>query len=742
MRILSWNVNVLRTCLDYHPFSAMKKRNVEGLLDELGAEIACFQEHKTRRTQLDKPTACPGAYDAFYTFPRSRTGYAGVCTYVDARAAVPLRAEEGITGTLLADPRGPMRPPWAPDERVGSYPNWNAVEWETTDDGAPFDARSLDMEGRAVVLDFGLFVLFNLYCPNETNDARRPYKMNFLTALQLRVGALHAAGRNVIIVGDLNTMRAPIDSGEGGIRSSAEQHYAHPARGRLDAWCRDPDGVVDVTRECWPDREGMFTCWNLKLDARPSNYGSRIDYVLVSPALRPWVAHADILPNVYGSDHCPVYVDLHETIPDPAEPGRTLVLRDLMDPPGRPACTAPVFGERQDRAGRPEPPRFATRHWDEFSGRQRTLMGLWGAGKQKKDSGLEGGAVGLGKSTGSAGKPVSEDAVDAADGGISTADNDVRGVVANSAEPPTGMADEALPLSLARAAFSSLDRGSPPASTSQTPPMQASMPTPAPSYTQATSTAASQPVVPLAGPSPIRSPLTAISPAPAAPASKRASTSAAIDLTADSPPPRKAKPLPAVKGARDKGKAKETGTAQPSLASFWGASKAKPASPSQSPAARQRSASAVAASPRAAELGAEPSPVSVAVAVEADDPDPPGPPATADQDADAAYAQAIADAETEAEAARESRKTEAAPVWAHVFAKKKVPVCTVHQRACKDYIVKIQGPNKGKRFWLCSMPVGPGYDTGRSKRPRDEVNHEYRCDFFLWDSATKRETAK
>jgi AP endonuclease-2 len=92
--------------------------------------------------------------------------------------------------------------------------------------------------------------------------------MNHLLALQARVKLLMQAGRDVIICGDINIMRAPIDSGEGGIRTSAEQHYEHPARRILDDWCAPKGVMVDVVRESWPDRDDMFTCWNTKLDAR------------------------------------------------------------------------------------------------------------------------------------------------------------------------------------------------------------------------------------------------------------------------------------------------------------------------------------------------------------------------------------------------------------------------------------------------------------------------------------------
>lgn len=131
-------------------------------------------------------------------------------------------------------------------------------------------------------MPFRLFVLFNLYCPNETNDSRRPYKLNFLHTLEARVNNLQSQGREVIVVGDINVMRAPIDSGEGGIKVKSEVHYENPARRWFDSWIHPKGPMIDVVRECWPDREGMYTCgflqficvclrtsgWNTKLDAR------------------------------------------------------------------------------------------------------------------------------------------------------------------------------------------------------------------------------------------------------------------------------------------------------------------------------------------------------------------------------------------------------------------------------------------------------------------------------------------
>lgn len=148
----------------------MKKKNVEGLLDEMHAEIICFQgqlclssgypanvtaEHKTRRSQLERSTACPGPYDGFWTFNRKNTGYSGVCTYVDSRFCVPVKAEEGITGLLLDDKAATMKPPWTPNERIGCYAEVDELDFSDEVDGVTFEPGRLDAEGRAVVCDFG-----------------------------------------------------------------------------------------------------------------------------------------------------------------------------------------------------------------------------------------------------------------------------------------------------------------------------------------------------------------------------------------------------------------------------------------------------------------------------------------------------------------------------------------------------------------------------------------------------------
>ncbi|RXK40507.1 exodeoxyribonuclease III [Tremella mesenterica] len=625
MRILTWNVNVLRTCLDYHPY--VLKRNIEGLLDELGAHIVCFQEHKTRRPQLDKFMACPGPYDAFWTFPRSKTGYSGVCTYVDSRICVPLKAEEGITGLLLGDSSSTMRPPWSAEERIGCYPDMEELSFENELDGSVFDPKRLDMEGRAVVCDFGLFVLFNLYCPNETNDSRRPYKMNFFHALQARVRALQAAGREVIIAGDINIMRAPIDSGEGGIRTSAEQHYQHPARVILNDWCAPKGPMIDVVRESRPDRDDMFTCWNQKLDARPSNYGSRIDLILCTPGLRPWIKGGDIVPKVYGSDHCPVYIDLHESISLPS--GQILTLHDALNPLDRPPTTTTIFPSDVTREA-PEPPRFATKFWDEFSGRQTTLKSFFGSGPKVRSVSVI--------STGT--NDVSPSPVAGPSSGVAGLEKTAEPIM--EARPSISVIEDTpqTPFGMARMAFNSIDN--PSTSTSQ--PRSSS-------GTQKRKTSIE--IIYEDEPSPKRS-------------TSQSSQSKELKTS-------------------NKNKSKPPSNGQTKLSSFF----------AQPPSSAKRK------SPPTPVLKSSKSPKSLTT---------PASPAEKVErgttvEEDALIAQALAEADEVKAQKRAKTNAEAAPVWSNLFAKKIPPLCTVHQQPCKDFIVKIPGPNKGKRFWLCSLLV-------------------------------------
>jgi AP endonuclease-2 len=81
--------------------------------------------------------------------------------------------------------------------------------------------------------------------------------------------------------------------------------------------------------------------------------------------------------------------------------------------------------------------------------------------------------------------------------------------------------------------------------------------------------------------------------------------------------------------------------------------------------------------------------------------------------------------------------------WSAVFMPKPPPpLCTVHREPSKEFRVNKPGPNKGKTFYLCARPVGPGYDKGRNERLREEVDHQYKCNFFMWTSDAKRDAMR
>jgi AP endonuclease-2 len=310
-------------------------------LDYLEADIICFQEVKLTRKNLvaDHRDMCiPEGYEAYYSLHPTK-GYSGVATFVKKDVCDVRKAEMGLTGELVANRLDQ-------GTSIGGYPDVRAPESPMYD--------QIDKEGRGVVIDCGLFVLFNLYCPNETDEGRRDYKMAYYLTLDERVQNLLASGREVIIVGDLNIAHLPIDHCEGVNQRTRDQHLdIHPARRWLDGFLAPNGPFHDVTRRQHPTRKFMYTCWDTVKDTRPANYGVRIDYTFVSRGLLPWIKDADIQPNIYGSDHCPVYVDLKDEIL--ADDGRTLRLVDHLK----------LGGDVKRK-----PPAIATANWPEFVGRR------------------------------------------------------------------------------------------------------------------------------------------------------------------------------------------------------------------------------------------------------------------------------------------------------------------------------------------------------------------------------------
>lgn len=173
------------------------------------------------------------------------------------------------------------------------------------------DAVALDSEGRSVVLEFPAFVLIGVYCPANRDESRHDFRMGFLSALDARIRNLVAMGKRVFVTGDINIAKRGIDSASAmeAIRKGTmteEEHISGPSRRLFNSLLSD--GVVigerdkgreqpvlhDICRSFHPDRAGMYTCWDTRLNTRPGNYGARIDYVLCSLDMMDWFSDSNI----------------------------------------------------------------------------------------------------------------------------------------------------------------------------------------------------------------------------------------------------------------------------------------------------------------------------------------------------------------------------------------------------------------------------------------------------------------
>lgn len=347
MRIVCWNVNGLRTLKSYAPWYGLP--SWEACLKELHADIACFQEVKMTRKQLTYAMCVMDDYEAFYDLHPTK-GYSGTAVFVRKRVCRPCKAQVGITGLGQGDQIG------LPAVLTQSATN-------------PVTYAALDQEGRCIVLDCGLFVLINVYAPNETDAERVTYKMAFYHALEERVRSLINEGRHVIVVGDMNVVASPRDHCESA-KVPAAEFSAHPARQWFQAILAPQGPLMDMARHFFPERDRMYTCWNTLIDARASNYGTRLDYTLVTQGLEPWIQHADIQPQVHGSDHCPIYLDLRDSVE--TSTGRTYLV-DLL------------HGEKDGMAAPHPLPRLATSRWDAYSTKtQPRLADMFGAQRQRQ----------------------------------------------------------------------------------------------------------------------------------------------------------------------------------------------------------------------------------------------------------------------------------------------------------------------------------------------------------------------
>jgi exodeoxyribonuclease-3 len=160
-----------------------------------------------------------------------------------------------------------------------------------------------DTEGRTLAVDFGSFVLFNVYFPNGgMSPERLQFKMDFYDAFLDCIESLRKKGRHIVICGDVNTAHNEID-----LARPKENQKVTGFLPEERAWIDRllAAGYIDTFR-LFCAEAGQYTWWDMKTRARERNVGWRLDYFFVSESLRGSVQSAAILPEVPGSDHCPV----------------------------------------------------------------------------------------------------------------------------------------------------------------------------------------------------------------------------------------------------------------------------------------------------------------------------------------------------------------------------------------------------------------------------------------------------
>lgn len=253
MKLISWNVNGLRAVLG--------KTFAEDMA-AMDADILCLQETKARPDQVA------------FAWPE------------DMHVIWNSAQKPGYSGTLLAT-RLPVL-----SEQLG------------------IGMTQHDREGRVITVEHPDFFVVTVYTPNSQNELRRldyrtqEWDRDFLAYCRELEGS-----KPVIFCGDLNVAHKEID-------------LANPASNRRNAGFTDEEragfdaileaGFLDTFREMHPDLPGQYSWWSYRAGARARNIGWRIDYVCISAALRGRLRKAFILPEILGSDHCPVGIELEE----------------------------------------------------------------------------------------------------------------------------------------------------------------------------------------------------------------------------------------------------------------------------------------------------------------------------------------------------------------------------------------------------------------------------------------------
>ena len=251
MKFISWNVNGLRAVL---------KKNFLEVFTDLDADFFCLQETKLQAGQVDLDL--PDYYQ-YWNYAQKK-GYSGTAIFTKKK---PLAVTKGLG---LAE---------------------------------------FDQEGRVLTLEYEDFYLVNCYTPNSQDKLKRlDFRLQWEAAFSDHLTNL-ATKKPVILCGDLNVAHNEIDlkNPKPNQKNAGFSIQERQAMTALLARC-----FTDTFRHIYPDKTGAYSWWSYRFNARARNAGWRIDYFICSNALLPQVKDSQILPEILGSDHCPVMLETNE----------------------------------------------------------------------------------------------------------------------------------------------------------------------------------------------------------------------------------------------------------------------------------------------------------------------------------------------------------------------------------------------------------------------------------------------
>lgn len=249
MKLISWNVNGLRACL---------QKGFMDFFNEVDADVFCLQETKLQEGQHD--LELPG-YHQYWNYAEKK----------------------GYSGTALFTKKEPVSVTYG------------------------MGIEEHDHEGRVITAEFEDYYVVTVYTPNSKRELERlEYRVRWEADFLAYLKGLEE-NKPVIFCGDLNVAHKEID-----LKNPKTNHHSAGFTDE-ERSCFDnvvESGFVDTYRYFYPDKEGVYSWWSYMFQARAKNAGWRIDYFVVSDSLKDKLTGADIHTQVLGSDHCPVELEI------------------------------------------------------------------------------------------------------------------------------------------------------------------------------------------------------------------------------------------------------------------------------------------------------------------------------------------------------------------------------------------------------------------------------------------------